>query len=64
MLWANSSVHDIAFDIAVKLVFSNIILNPVFYGLCRSNYRKGYEYVLHMIVHFLFCGLVKKPGGR
>ncbi len=62
--WADVDVNGIAFDIGVKLVFSNIILNPIFYGVCRSNYRKGYGYVLHMFAHYLFCGLVKRPGGK
>ena len=63
LMWTSVHVPVIAFDIGVKLVFLNVALNPVFYGLCRNNYRKGYNYVLHLVVHYLSCGIIHKPGG-
>ncbi len=63
LLWAGARVSARAFDVSVKLVFTNVILNPVFYGLCRSNYRKGYLYVIHLVGHYVSCGLLGRPGG-
>ena len=64
MNWFNIKVHALIIDVSLKLIFANAFLNPIFYGLCRSNYRKGYVYVAQMACSVLTCGIViEKPGG-
>ena len=64
MNWFNIKVHPLIIDVSLKLIFANAFLNPIFYGLCRSNYRKGYVYVAQMACSVLTCGIViEKPGG-
>ena len=57
------SVSDLTKDFAAKVVLVNVVLNPIFYGLCRKNYRKGYRYTGLILGHYLFCGIVDKPIG-
>ena len=61
---ANVTINQVVDDVALKLVFANAMLNPVFYGLCRKNYRKGYSYITQLFFHYLSCGVVDKPGGK
>jgi hypothetical protein len=49
---------------ALKFVYINAMVNPIFYGICRKNYRKGYSYVAAMLAHFITCGCLDKPGGK
>lgn len=58
------TAHPMVEDIAIKLVFANAMLNPIFYGLCRRNYRKGYDYVSQLFCYRITCGCIKKPGGE
>ena len=64
LLLAEVQVPESVKDVALRLVLSNVVLNPIFHGLCRKNYRKGYRYVIALLCHYLTCRLVKKPGGE
>lgn len=58
-------VPNLAVDIALKMIFANAFFNPIFYGLCRSNYRKGYMYVGQMLCCVITCGVaISLPGGE
>ena len=58
------SVKDGIQDAALKVVFFNAALNPIFHGLCRRNYRKGYDYLTQLFCYRATCGFFSKPGGK
>ena len=59
----NVAVCPIVEDLALKLIFANALLNPLFHGLCRAKYRKGYVYMSHSLLHCICFPCVDKPGG-
>ncbi|ELU11884.1 hypothetical protein CAPTEDRAFT_192914 [Capitella teleta] len=56
------AISNSARNAALKLVYCNAMINPIFYGMCRKNYRKGYRYVAAMTAHVVSCGCLNKPG--
>lgn len=61
---ADISMSPILEDLSLKLIFLNAVINPLFYGLCRKNYRKGYDFVTQSFCHYLSLGCIEKPGGK
>ena len=46
---------------SARLVSLQSVLDPWMYPITRRQYRSGFEFLFHKIIHVCSCGIIKGP---
>ncbi|XP_077863478.1 LOW QUALITY PROTEIN: C-C chemokine receptor type 5-like [Saccoglossus kowalevskii] len=49
--------------VAFPLLYTNVVLNPMLYGVFKKSYRKGYWYYLHLVLFYATCCTINPLHG-